>query len=118
MNIALLSHEWLVLALGLGLLLVIVLVAGYRLTGYSPAIYLVFLALAVIPQLLGHSTFNWALRYLPVVYVSISLLCEPIGSTLLALILLKEAPSPVTIIGGIFILGGIVIASIPGSKTA
>ena len=116
-KMSLVAYTFVVYGFAALVLLVIVLAAGYRLTGYSPTIYLVFLALAVIPQLLGHSTFNWALRYLPVVYVSISLLGEPIGSTILALILLNEIPSAVKIIGGIFILCGIVVASIPSSKT-
>jgi drug/metabolite transporter (DMT)-like permease len=117
-KMSLVAYTFVVYGFAALVLLVVVLAAGYRLTGYSPTIYLVFLALAVIPQLLGHSTFNWALRYLPVVYVSISLLGEPIGSTILALILLKEVPTLVTITGGILILSGIVIASLPNSKTA
>jgi drug/metabolite transporter (DMT)-like permease len=67
--------------------------------------------LALIPQLLGHSTFNWALGYLSAAYVSITLLGEPIGSTILAYFLLGEKPTTVKIIGAILILFGIYTAS-------
>jgi drug/metabolite transporter (DMT)-like permease len=67
--------------------------------------------LALIPQLLGHSTFNWALRYLPASFVSVTLLGEPIGSTILALLILKESPSALEIGGGLLILAGIYVAS-------
>ena len=66
---------------------------------------------ALIPQLIGHSTYNWALRYLSAAYVSIALLGEPIGTTILALFLLKEAPTILEIVGGILTLLGIYIAS-------
>ena len=79
--------------------------------GYPPITYLWFALLALIPQLLGHSTFNWALGYLSAAYVSITLLGEPIGSTILAYFLLGEKPTTVKIIGAILILFGIYTAS-------
>jgi drug/metabolite transporter (DMT)-like permease len=69
------------------------------------------LLLALVPQLLGHSTFNWALRYLPASFVAVTLLGEPIGSTVLAFFILREAPSALEIIGGILILAGIYAAA-------
>jgi drug/metabolite transporter (DMT)-like permease len=50
-------------------------------------------ALALVPQLLGHSSFNWALGYLSAAFVSVTLLGEPIGSTILAYTLLEEFPA-------------------------
>ncbi len=82
-------------------------------TGYTPQAYLWFAALALVPQLMGHSTFNWALRYLPAAYVSITLLGEPIGSAILAYFFLGEAPVALTLFGGGLILSGIMIASWP-----
>ena len=87
------------------------LAAGLRLTGYDWTAYLWFTLLALIPQLVGHSAFNWALRYLPATYVSITILGEPIGSTLLAMWLLAEQPGLLKLIGGAAILIGILIAS-------
>ena len=85
--------------------------AGESPLGYTPKIYFWMLLLAIIPQLLGHSTFNWALRYLSAAYVSITLLGEPIGSAILAYFFLKEVPSGLMVFGAILILIGIYIAS-------
>jgi drug/metabolite transporter (DMT)-like permease len=65
---------------------------------------------------MGHSSFNWALGYLSAAFVSISLLGEPIGSAVLAYILLDETPTLLKIIGAILILAGIYIASRGESK--
>jgi drug/metabolite transporter (DMT)-like permease len=85
--------------------------SGEQIGGFRPTIYLWFAALAVIPQLLGHTSYNYALGYLPAAYVSVATLAEPIGSTLLAILILSERPSVVEIIGGVVILAGIAIAS-------
>ena len=84
---------------------------GLQMFGFSSEIYLWLILLAVVPQLLGHSTFNWALGYLPAAFVAIALLGEPIGSTILAYFLLSEVPTLLTLFGAILILAGILIAS-------
>lgn len=78
---------------------------------FAPETYLWFLLLAVFPQLIGHSSFNWALRYLSAAYVSITLLGEPIGSTILAFFLLGETPTVIKVFGAILILLGIYVTS-------
>ena len=84
---------------------------GEKPSGHPAPMYLWVGLLAIVPQLLGHSTFNWALRYLSAAYVSITLLGEPIGSAVLAFILLKEVPTSLMLFGAILIHGGIFIAS-------
>jgi drug/metabolite transporter (DMT)-like permease len=78
---------------------------------YPSRVYGWLILLALVPQLLGHSIFNWSLKYLPAGYVSINLLGEPIGSSILAYIFLNEKPPAVKIIGAILILAGIGLAS-------
>jgi len=68
-------------------------VAGETPLGYSPMTYVWMLLLALVPQLVGHSTYNWALRYMPAALVAVTTLGEPIGSTILAYFLLREAPT-------------------------
>ncbi len=85
---------------------------------YQPMVYVLFLLMAVIPQSLGHTSFNTALKYLPAGIVSLALLFEPIGSTILAIFLLNEMPSIAEIIGGIFILIGLIIAIKPQPNAA
>lgn len=92
-------------------LLLLVLVSGQKLTGYSPVQYIWLLALALIPQLIGHSAFNWALKYLSAAYVSIALLGEPVGTIILAYFFLREHPTWLEILGGILILLGIGLAT-------
>jgi drug/metabolite transporter (DMT)-like permease len=74
-------------------------------------VYLWLILLAVVPQLLGHSIFNWSLKYLPTGYVAVNLLGEPVGSIILAYIFLYEVPPAVKLIGAILILAGIALAS-------
>ena len=78
---------------------------------YSPQTYLLLLLLALVPQLIGHTTFNWALGYLSAAFVALSLLGEPIGSTILAYLVLNEVPAGLKVFGAILILAGILLAS-------
>ena len=66
--------------------------------------------LALVPQLIGHSTFNWALRALPATLVALALLGEPVGSAALAFAVLGEVPSHLTLAGAALILAGVVLA--------
>ena len=92
------------------ILVVLSLFFGKPLLGYSANTYLFFLLLALIPQLIGHTAFNWALKYLPASMVAVAILGEPVGSTVLAYFFLNEGLTPWKIIGGISIFLGIVIA--------
>jgi drug/metabolite transporter (DMT)-like permease len=60
--------------------------------------------------MIGHTTFNWALKYLPASMVAIAILGEPVGSTILAYFILGEGLTLLKIIGGILIFAGILIA--------
>jgi drug/metabolite transporter (DMT)-like permease len=93
-------------------LIVLMVQAGQRPFGYSPQTYLWFLLLALLPQLFAHSTYNWALRYLSAALVSISQLGEPVSSTILAYLFLRELPTPLRIVGAVIILSGIAVASL------
>jgi drug/metabolite transporter (DMT)-like permease len=72
--------------------------------------------LALIPQVIGHSLLNWALGVMPAYFVAITLLGEPIGSTILAFIFLKEIPNKNEIISAGIILLGILIAILGSSS--
>ncbi len=82
---------------------------GYSFTGYSGMTYLWMVLLAIIPQLIGHSSFNLALRLIPVTFVSVAILGEPVGATLLGYLILDEVPAVNELIGGVLILAGIFI---------
>lgn len=67
--------------------------SGVRLTGFDGQTWLLLALLALLPQLVGHTSINWALGYLTVPYVTVAILGEPIGATLLAMPVLGEYPT-------------------------
>ena len=89
------------------MLLVATVSFGYSLTGYSSTTYLMLVLLAIGPQLIGHSSFNLAVRLIPVTFVSVAILGEPVGATLLGLLILGEVPTAIEMAGGILVLIGI-----------
>ncbi len=94
--------------------LVLLLMVGLTrqsLVGFPPMTYLWLICLALVPQVIGHSTYNWLLRYLPVTIVSVLLFGEPVGSTVLAYFILGETPGPLKLAGGALILAGIYLAT-------
>ncbi len=72
--------------------------------------YVLFILMAFIPTIFGHTLYNWALKHVKAQVVSVSLLGEPIGATILALVLLGEIPPQFTVVGGCLILPGIYLA--------
>jgi drug/metabolite transporter (DMT)-like permease len=92
-------------------LLLMVWLTQQKLVGFPPLTYLWLACLALVPQVIGHSTYNWLLRYLPVTIVSVLLFGEPVGSTVLAYFILGETPGPLKLAGGAFILAGIYLAT-------
>jgi drug/metabolite transporter (DMT)-like permease len=95
-----------------------VLVAGLPVTGYPPSAYMWFLLLALVPQLVGHSAFNWALRYLPVSYVSVMSLGEPVATIAMVAVLFGDVPSATKLLGCGLILAGLAVASRRAAVTA
>ena len=86
---------------------------GQNPLGLPRIAYVWILLLAILPQLVGHSTYNWALGFLPAALVAVATLGEPIGSTVLAYVILHERPSLMVLGGGALILGGIYLAARP-----
>jgi len=106
------SYTALVYGVAALILLVVVLIRKEPVFSYPGQTYIWLLALGVFPQLLGHSLLNWALKYISAAYVSLTLLGEPIGTIILALIFLKESPTLLEGVGAVLILIGIVIGSV------
>jgi drug/metabolite transporter (DMT)-like permease len=109
-EISLLSYSILVYGSAALMLLVAVLVRGYPLFDYSGDTYIMLVLLAVVPQLMGHMSLVWALRFVSATLVTIAVLGEPVGATILAYLILGEAPTWSEIVGGVLILAGIFVA--------
>lgn len=109
-SIGLLTYVSLAYSSAAVLLLLSTLVSGYRLVGYSSTTYIMFLLLAIVPQLIGHSSLNWSLRFMSATLITIAVLGEPMLATIFAFLILNETPTIGEISGGILILVGIFIA--------
>jgi drug/metabolite transporter (DMT)-like permease len=89
------------------LLLFVMVLTRESLAGYSTQTYLMLVLLALVPQLIGHSALNLAVRTLPVTLVSVAILGEPVGATILGALIFGELPGSHEIAGGLLILAGI-----------
>ena len=110
-EVSLSSYIFSVYSVSALVLMTLVLITGARITGFSGQTYLWIIALAIVPQIIGHSVFNWALKYLSAAYVSIALLGEPVGTVILTMIFLRELPAIMELVGGVLILVGIFLAT-------
>ena len=101
-----------------GGLALMMLVAGTPFTGYEPRQWALFAAMTLGPQLLGHTVFNLLLGQVSATVVSVALLAEPVGATLLAVVFLDEVPGLQTVLGGLVVLGGVFLALRAESRVA
>ncbi len=92
-------------------LLAITLFMGFKLTGYPASSWLVFLATAVVSQIIGYMSISYALGHLPASVVSPSLIGQPIVTTILAIPLLGEMPGAIQLVGGVVALAGIYLVN-------
>lgn len=111
------TYTFIVYSFAAIVLILIVIITRKPITGFSPINYFWILALALVPQLIGHSAFNWALKYLSAAFVSIALLGEPVGTVILAFLFLREKPNGLEVLGGVLILAGIVIATLKNKES-
>lgn len=116
-RLSLVGYIGLVYSTAAVVLLVLAAVMHTSLAGYTAPGYALILLLAVGPQLIGHSAYNWALKYVSATFVTITVLAEPIGATILAVPLLGQIPTPVKIAGGVLILIGIYFAAREEART-
>jgi drug/metabolite transporter (DMT)-like permease len=110
-KLSLLTYIFVVYSVAAAALLAVALLTSQPMRGLAPQTYGWILYLALGPQLVGHTSFNWALRYLSAAFVTVSLLSEPIGASLLAWLLLHEPPTVLEVLGGALILFGVALAS-------
>jgi drug/metabolite transporter (DMT)-like permease len=76
---------------------------------YPASDWMWFLLLAIIPNLLGHTLFNWSLKYVSTNVISIAILFEPIGAAILAFYVFNEYLSSTQVIGGFIVIVGIML---------
>lgn len=89
---------------------------GYSFTGYSGNQWLIFLALAIIPTFFGHTLFNWTLKWLSTSTISMAVLVEPIGASLLAYWILHESITWTQWLGGSIVIFGLMMFILSTTK--
>lgn len=115
-RLPLVPYIWLVYGAAAVVASLAVLLTSTPITGYSAQGYIWMIAVGLIPQLLGHSAFNYALEYLSATYVGIATQLEPVGSAILAFFIFDETPYLTQLIGSMIILIGVIIASLGQNK--
>jgi drug/metabolite transporter (DMT)-like permease len=100
------------------LLLVVCLAARQRLAGWPLTTWLAIIGVAAGAQLLGHSMFNYALRRVSATTISVLILLEVPGASLIAWWWLGQAPRPAALPGLALLLAGVLVVVLGGASTA
>ena len=86
------------------------LLLGSGYSGWPAEVYLYGLLLAFIPQLVGHSSFNWAVRWISPTLVALVILAEPVGGSILGFLVFGEVPGSLVLAGAAVLLMGVAVA--------
>lgn len=111
-----LKYVTLVYSMSALLLILVSTIQGIPFSGYNSSSYIYMVLLAIVPQLIGHTSINWALKHLKTSMIAITILGDPIGATILAYFLFEESVGTLQSIGILLIFGAITIASRKGKK--
>jgi drug/metabolite transporter (DMT)-like permease len=111
-RVGLVPYIWLVYGCAAITLMIVVVLTATPVAGYSAQGYLWVALLGLAPQLIGHTSLNYALQYMSATYVSIATQMEPIGSAIAAFFIFHERPAPLQIVGSVVILVGVIVASL------
>lgn len=108
-RISLITYTMVVYSISTICLFLYVLVKGESFGPYPPMTWMWFLLLAIIPNLLGHTLFNWAVKWVSTNVISVAVLFEPIGAAVLAYFIFAEKLMATQITGGLIVIIGILL---------
>jgi drug/metabolite transporter (DMT)-like permease len=106
-KLSLITYIFLVYFISAFVLGILCIIWGTHLYPYPSKTFLWFILLGLIPTIIGHTLYNWALKYLKAYLVAINILGEPVGSTILAYLIFRQIPPPLTYVGAFAIFTGI-----------
>jgi drug/metabolite transporter (DMT)-like permease len=109
-SVSLVAYVGVVYAVAATLLAAAMVASGTPFVGYDPRVWGLFVLMTLGPQLLGHTLFNYLLAPLEASVVAVAITAEPVGASLLALLIFGEVPTPTAIAGGALILAGVYVA--------
>lgn len=87
------------------------LCTGQQMVGFSAPIWIYLISMALVCQIIGHTTNNWALRFFSASMVAVALLGEPVFSAMLAWLAFGETITLVQLCGSALNLAGIYAAT-------
>jgi drug/metabolite transporter (DMT)-like permease len=115
-KVEVIPYSFSVYAIASGLLFVSAIIAGDQIVVTDGREWALFLALAIVPTIFGHTMFNYALKKVPAHVISTSVLGEPVGASILAFLLLPDQnPSWWIVLGGALVVSGLYIVLVRGS---
>lgn len=103
-RVSLITYTFLVYSISAIVLFFYVIIRKEQLYPFGIEDWGYFLLLAILPNLLGHSLFNWALKWISTTVISMAVLFEPVGATFLAYIILSEKVYLSQLAGGTIII--------------
>ncbi|TCJ01996.1 DMT family transporter [Cytobacillus praedii] len=106
-RLSLVTYTFVVYSISAITLFIYVLIRQEPLVPYGTSDWVYFILLALIPNLLGHTLFNWSLKWLSTSTISMAILFEPVGAAILAYYLLQEAVVWTQALGGAIVIGGV-----------
>lgn len=108
-QISLIPYTFIVYLISTIVLFIYVLISKSAFYPYPVEDWGYFILLAIFPTLLGHSLFNWAVKWVSTSIISMAILFEPVGAALLAYFILKEDLIWTQWLGGITIIASVLI---------
>jgi drug/metabolite transporter (DMT)-like permease len=106
-RVSLVTYTFIVYSISTAALFFYILITGEPLFPYPKSDWLYFLLLAIIPTLLGHTLLNWVVKWVSTSMISVAILFEPVGATILAYYVIGETVNASQVFGGIVVLLGI-----------
>ncbi|SER13424.1 DMT family transporter [Piscibacillus halophilus] len=115
-RLSLITYTFIVYGISSITLIIYNLILNEPFTGYSSDTWLYFLALAIIPTFFGHSLFNWAIKWVNASTITMGILFEPVGASILAYFILDELVTWSQLLGGVIVIFGLILFIFSTSK--
>ncbi|NEO95094.1 MAG: DMT family transporter [Moorea sp. SIO3G5] len=104
------SYSAVAYSMGALVLLLLSLLWGVSYINYPVGVYVYILLLALFPQMVGHTSFNWLVRWINPTLVTLAILFEPVGACFLGYLIFQEVPGVLVLVGAVVLLVGVAVA--------
>ncbi|MDG5471835.1 DMT family transporter [Jeotgalibacillus sp. ET6] len=115
-RLSIVTYTFILYSMSAIILFIYVLIQGESFGPFQSSEWIYFLLLAILPTLLGHSLFNWSLKWISTTFISMAILFEPVGASVLAFYILGESLRGSQIIGGTVVIAGLALFIWKGNR--